>query len=193
MGGIDSAHGALPRGQTVRRAWQRLLALVHRDRIDRELDEDVRAHLELAERDARAAGLSPEDARREALLRFGPLEAMKEAHRDGRAVPWLENLVRDVRYGLRATGRTPGFAAVVVCTLALGIGANTAIFSVVSAVLLRPLPYRDSDRLVTIASNTDPDMRRQAYTALSYPDYQDIKTLTDAIADAAGIRTIATT
>ena len=96
-----------------------------------------------------------------------------------------ENLVRDVRYGLRATRRNPGFAAVAVCTLALGIGANTANFSVVNAVLLRPLPYREADRLVTIASNTDPGMRRQAYTALSYPDYQDIKTLTGAIADAA--------
>ena len=169
----------------MRRAWQRLLALIHRDRIDRELQEDVQAHLELAERDARAAGLSPEDARRDALRRFGPVEAMKEAHRDERGVPWLENLVRDVRYGLRATRRNPGFAAVAVCTLALGIGANTAIFSVVNAVLLRPLPYREADRLVTIASNTDPGMRRQAYTALSYPDYQDIKTLTGAIADAA--------
>jgi putative ABC transport system permease protein len=71
----------------VRRAWQRLLALVHRDRIDRELDEDVRAHLELAERDARSAGLSPEDARRDARRRFGAVEPMKEAHRDARGVP----------------------------------------------------------------------------------------------------------
>ena len=169
----------------MRRVWPRLLALFHHDRIDRELDEDVRAHLELAERDARSAGLSPDDARRDALRRFGPIEAMKEAHRDERGVPRLENLIRDVRYGVRATGRNPGFAALAVCTLALGIGANTAIFSVVNAVLLRPLPYRDADRLVTIASNTDPGMRRQAFTALSYPDYQDVNKLTDAVAGAA--------
>jgi predicted permease len=165
--------------------WQRLLALLHRDRIDRELDEDVRAHLELAEQDARSAGLSPEDARRDALRRFGPIEAMKEAHRDERGVPALENLVRDVRYALRATRRGPGFATVAVCTLALGIGANTAIFSVVNAVLLRPLPYGDADRLVAIASNTDAGMGREALTALSYPDYRDITTLTGAVADAA--------
>ena len=169
----------------MRRAWQRLLALIHRDRIDRELDEEVRAHLELAERDARSAGLSPDDARRDAFLRFGPIDAMKEAHRDERGVPWLEHLGRDVRDGLRATRRSPRFAAVAVCTLALGIGANTAIFTVVNAVLLRPLPYREADRLVTIASNTDPGMRREAFTALSYPDYQDISKLTDAIEGVA--------
>lgn len=169
----------------MRRAWRRLLAVVYRDRIDRELDEEVRSHLELAERDARSTGLSPEAARREALLRFGPIEAMKEAHSDEREAPALEHLVRDVRYGLRAMGRNPRFATVAVCTLALGIGANTAIFSVVNAVLLRPLPYRDPDRLVTIASNTDPAMRREAFTALSYPDYQDISKLTDAVAGAA--------
>ncbi|HEX5479580.1 MAG TPA: ABC transporter permease [Dehalococcoidia bacterium] len=185
MAGIDRARGSLPGGQTVRRAWRRLVAVVHRDRIDRELDEDVRAHLELAERDARSAGLSPDEARRAALQCFGPIQAMKEAHRDERGLPGLEHLVRDVRYGLRAMGRSPRFAAVAVCTLALGIGANTAIFSVVDAVLLRPLPYRDADRLVTIASNTGPGMRREAFTAVSYPDYQDISRLTDAVAGAA--------
>jgi predicted permease len=110
---------------------------------------------------------------------------MKNAHRDEGGVPWLEHLLRDVRYSLRAVRRSPGFATVAVLTLALGIGANTAIFSVVYAVLLRPLPYREPDRLVTIASNGDVRMRRDASTALSYPDYQDIGKLTDAVAGVA--------
>lgn len=169
----------------MRRAWQRLVALARRDQLDRELDEDVRAHLELAERDARAAGLSAEEARRDALRRFGVIEAMKDAHRDERGAPWVEHLVRDVRYALRTVRRNPGFAAIAVGTLALGIGANTAIFSVVDAVLLRPLPYRDADRLVTIASSADFGGRREAFTALSYPDYQDIGRLTGAVAGIA--------
>ena len=169
----------------MRRACQRLMALLHRDRIDRELDEDVRAHLELAERDARSAGLSPEDARRDALRRFGAIASMKDAHRDERGMPSLENLVRDVRYGLRAVRRNPGFSAIAVLTLALGIGANTAIFSVVDAVLLRPLPYREADRLITIASSAVIGTRREAFTALSYPDYRDIGTLTDAVVGIA--------
>ncbi len=172
----------------MRRAWQRLLALVHRDRIDRELDEDVRAHLELAERDARAAGLSPDAARRDALRRFGAVESMKEAHRDVRGLPWFGHLVRDIRYGLRAMRRNPRFAAVAVLTLALGIGANTAIFSVVYAVLLRPLPYREADRLVTIASSAEVGGREHAM-ALSYPDYRDIGALTDAVAGIAAYST----
>ncbi|MGH9410685.1 MAG: ABC transporter permease [Vicinamibacterales bacterium] len=109
---------------------------------------------------------------------------MKDAHRDARGVPWLESLVRDARYALRAMRRNPGFAAAAVCTLALGIGANTAIFSVVNAVLLRPLPYRDANRLVTIASS-GVGVPQEAFTALSYPDYQDVGRLTDAVADIA--------
>ena len=89
---------------------RRLLALVRTRRLDAELDDEVRAHLELAERDALAAGLSPEEARRAARRDFGSIERIKEEHRDRRSVRWIETLVKDVRYGLLLLRRDPGFA-----------------------------------------------------------------------------------
>ncbi len=135
---------------TLRRRLARLVALFGRSRIERELDDEIAAHLELAERDARQRGLSPEAARREARLAFGGVEQIKEAHRDDRSALWLDNALKDVRYGMAALRREPGFTAVAVAVLALGIGANTAMFSVVDAVLLKPLPFPDPDRIVRV-------------------------------------------
>ena len=122
------------------RAIQRLLALGRRRRMDRELDDEILAHLELAERDAIRSGLSPEEARREARRRFGGVEQMKEEHRDQRSAQWIENLTRDIRHGFALLARDRGFTFVAVGILALGIGANTAMFSLVDAVLLKPMP-----------------------------------------------------
>ncbi|HEX8028747.1 MAG TPA: ABC transporter permease, partial [Vicinamibacterales bacterium] len=135
---------------TLRRRLARLLALVTRNRIERELDDEVAAHLELAEQDAIARGLDPGEARREARRRFGGVEEMKEIHRDDRSARWLENLIRDVRYGIAALRRDPGFTAVAAGVLALGIGANTAMFSIVDGVLFRPLPFPNPERIVRI-------------------------------------------
>ena len=133
------------------RRWiARLLALFYDRRLDRELDAEVRAHLELAERDALSRGLSPDEARREARLAFGAVEPMKEAHRDERGVMWLDHLARDVRYGLASLRRDPLFAMVAVAVLALGIGANTATFSIVDGVLLKPMPFPEPDRIVRV-------------------------------------------
>ena len=116
--------------------------------LERELDDEVLAHLELAEHDALARGLDPVEARRDALRQFGGIEQMKEVHRDDRSVRWIENLIKDARYGLASLRREPLFAIVAVAVLALGIGANTAIFSLVDAVLLKPLPFPNPERIV---------------------------------------------
>lgn len=130
------------------RVFARLLALLRRDRLERELDDEVIAHLELAERDARERGLDPIAARRDALRAFGGIEQMKEVHRDDRSVRWIENSVKDLRYGLAGLRREPLFALIAIGVLALGIGANTAVFSVVDGVLLEPLPFPHPERIV---------------------------------------------
>jgi predicted permease len=127
----------------IRRVW----AMIRRSPHDRELEEELRTHLEFAAEDLQTA----EDPSRAARLRFGGVSQAMDAMRDQRGLPWLDALSRDVRYGIRSLLRTPGFASTVVLTLALGTGANTAVFSAVNAVLLRPLPFPDADRLVHIA------------------------------------------
>lgn len=135
---------------TLRRRLARVLALFRKSRLDHELDDEVIAHLELAERDALARGLTPAGARRDALRQFGGVEQMKEIHREDRSTLWLENLVKDARYALAALRREPLFAGVAIGVLALGIGANTAMFSLVDGVLLKPLPFPNPERVVRV-------------------------------------------
>ena len=118
--------------------------------MDAELDAEIAAHLELAERDLIAAGLSPEDARRTARQRFGGVEPIKEAHRDSRSARWIEAWWHDLRAGVRGLRRAPGFCAAAVLILGLSIGANTTMFSAVRAILLQPLGYADPDALVVV-------------------------------------------
>jgi len=125
-------------------------SLLRRDAVERELDDELSLHLDFETERHRRAGMSPEDARRAALLTFGGVDRVKEEVRDSWGVRFLETLLQDVRYGLRSLRRNPGFSAVVVITLALGIGANTAVFSVVRGVLLRPLPYARGEEVVAL-------------------------------------------
>jgi predicted permease len=135
---------------TLRRAWARILGVLRRRALDESMDAELRFHLDMETDKNLARGLSPEDARRQAALVLGGMERFREQGRDSRGLPLLDNLARDVRYGLRSFRRSPGFAATVVVTLALGIGANTAIFSVVNSILLRPLPYGGRGEVVAL-------------------------------------------
>lgn len=158
---------------TLRRALARLMALVRKGSLERELETEVQAHLEMAEHDALAAGLSPEEARWAARRRFGGIEQLKEEHRESRSLIRLENLLRDFRYGVNALVRDPSLSAIIVGVLALGIGANVAMFSLVDAVLLKPLPFPDPERIVRVWEAPRPGVTNATTT----PDFLDWRRL----------------
>jgi predicted permease len=157
----------------------RLVALLRGRKLDREVNDEILAHLELAELDARAAGLMPEEARQAARRNFGGIEQMKEDHRDHRSVRWIENLLRDFRYGTGSLARRPGFAVVAIGLLALGIGANSAMFSIVDAVLLKPLPFPEPERLVRLWESTPTG--HNGTTTLTFLDWKRQEDLFEAV------------
>ncbi len=148
----------------------RIFGFMRKDRLDRDLDEELAFHIEMATEDNVRRGMSPEEARRAALVSFGGVEQTKETYRDGRGLPGVESLAQDLRFSVRALAKKPGFAIVAVLTLAVGIGANTVIFSVVNALILNPPNLADAER-VTAIWQTPKDKRAEGY--ISYPDLLD--------------------
>ena len=157
MGADVRHHGALPLSETraamrpVRAFLIRLAGFAFRRRWERELAEELQSNLELHIADNVRAGMSPDEARRAALVRFGRLESVRESCRDRRSLPFLDHFAQDLRHAARGFRRNPLFTAVIVSSLGLAIGANTAIFSLIDALLLRELPIREPHRLVTLA------------------------------------------
>src|SRR5215210_2821138 len=141
------------------------LPLWRRRRREEELDEEIRSHLRMAVRDRVDRGETPEQAEAGVRREFGNVGLIKEVTREAWGFVWLDQFIQDVGYGLRKLRRELGFTAVAVLTLALGIGANTAIFSVVNAVLLRPLTYPNAERLVAIQELNEKGRRVQVTPA----------------------------
>jgi len=161
-------------------------ALLRGSQAERELDEELRYHIERQTEQNIRLGMNPEEARYAARKAFGGVEQAKERSRDSLGVRWVEELWQDLRYGGRMLVKKPGFALVAVVTLALGIGANTAIFSVVNALLLRPLPYRQPEQLVKVFQ-AQPDPARGLLPSIwSYPRFEILRDQNQSFAAVAG-------
>ena len=163
-------------------------SLFARSRRERDLDAEIESHFAMHIEDNIRSGMTLQEARRAARLKFGGVESMKEEYRDRRGIPFLETMAQDVRYAWRALRRNPAFAAVAVATLALGIGANTAMFTVVQSVLLRPLPYPQPERLVEI-TETNP-LKRWTHSICApanYADWRRLNTVFSGMAAYVGL------
>ncbi len=155
--------------------WQkvahRFRALRQKKALDADMDEEMRVHIEMQTEENIAGGMNPNEARQAALRQFGGVDQIKEIRREMRGVTWLENLMQDIRFGTRQMAKNPRFTFVAVLTLALGIGANTAIFSVIYGVLFEPLPYRDPQQLVRVFESSV----SQPKFPMSAGDFQDYR------------------
>jgi hypothetical protein len=158
------------------REWiHRLQGTLLPGRRDADLEDEIRSHMEMAAEDARRRGLDPAAASRAARIEAGGASQAMDALRDQRGLPWLGDLGRDVTHGLRTLRRTPVFTAVVLLTLALGIGANTAIFSIVNGVLLRPLDYPKPEQLIYLSTEFPAlGLTRNPLSVQEYVEFQQI-------------------
>ena len=164
------------------RSW--VWAMLRRSRMESEMDAELHFHMEAYAEDLVRGGVAREEARRRARLEFGGVERVKEEGREARGVHFFDVLVHDLRYAARTLRKNPGFTTVAVLTLALSIGANTAIFSVVNAVLFRPLPVNAPHELVNVYNSSPGEMFEHA--PLSYPDYIDFRDNNKTLAGLLG-------
>jgi putative ABC transport system permease protein len=185
MGARHGAGGRLSGGNVVNlRSWlTRTASMVQKRKLDAELDEDIRLHLQLAADENVRRGMPADEAMAAAKREFGNVERMKEDYRHERGLPLLEVIGRDVRLSLRSLGRTPLFALVAILTVGIGIGANTAIFSVVHGILTKRLPYADADRLSLLMLNRpQQNLERMPLSLADYLDWRERNTVYDKVA-----------
>src|SRR5216117_2865415 len=169
----------------------RLRGLFGHKRLERELDDEVRFHLEMQIEDNLKAGMNPAEARYAALRSFGGIEPMKESYRERRAFVLVETIGQDIRYAVRTLRKSPGFTTTSVAVLALAIGANTAMFSVLNAVLLRPLPYRSPEQLAMLWTEDRTRNFREGRSALW--NVEQWRTQSQSFADMATFDAMNTT
>ncbi len=169
------------------RGWlARLFGLFTRARSEREFAEELESHLAMHIEDNLRAGLSPEEARRLALIKLGGVTLTKERRREQEGLPMLETLWQDLRFGLRMLGKNPSFSLIAILTLALGIGANTAIFSVVNALLLRPLPYHAPEQLAKVFQSQPDPAKGRVPSNWAYPRFEILREDNRSLAAVAG-------
>src|SRR5689334_6884546 len=166
---------------SIRALVSRTRAWIRRREAEQDFEQELETHLELLTEENIQRGMAPEPAKRAARMRLGGPTQLKETNRELRGLPLLETILQDVRYALRMLRKNPGFTAVAVLTLALGIGANTAIFSVVYAVVLKPLPFPEPERLVAIWTQT-PQVDRLPMAAANHLDLKSQGTVFEDIA-----------
>lgn len=175
------------RMRRVRAFFVRLRGMLGGARRDREFAEELESHLQMHVDDSLRAGLTLQEARRQALVKLGGVGRTAERQREQRGLPAVELVVQDARHGLRRLLRAPVFTAVALVSLALGIGANTAIFSLVNALFLRPLPIQRPEQLVSL-QNRSGGGTASLFTAFSYPNYEDLRDRNDVLAGLIGYR-----
>lgn len=168
----------------LRQLLQRIRSLFRRAQLDRDLDAEIASHVQLAIEENLQRGFSPDEARRQALLRFGGSQQAKEQHRETRSLPFFETLLQDIRYSFRMLRKSPGFTVIAVLTLAFGIGTNTAIFSMVNALLLHPYRFHNLDSLVLLWANRGIDEGPDARW-ISPGDVTDVRTNSQLFEDVA--------
>jgi putative ABC transport system permease protein len=173
----------------LRRLLARVIGFLRPGRAEAALARELEAHLALLEDDYRRGGLAPDEARRAARLALGGVERTKELHRAARSIPWLEDARRDLQHAVRRLAVDRGLAVTVVLTIGIAIGAATAVFSVVDAVLLRPLPYDDPDRLAVVWEGDDLARRPQSAPV----NYRLLEEHNDVFASLAALAELGTT
>src|SRR5262245_53556729 len=168
----------------------RLCGLFLKRKMERDLEDEIRGHLDMQIEDNLRQGMSLEEAERAARRSFGGVAQVKEAYRDKSRLRWIEDLWQDLRYGVRILLKQPGFTAVAIITLALGIGVNTTIFSIANATLLRPLSLKDGDRIFDVYGYNSNLPRHPWQKDFSYPDYLELRKLAGDVVDLFALSSV---